>query len=79
MIGDNGTGADSNAPYEDVIHECYLYNRALSASDIRWLFVEPFAFLLAQSPSVKYFLPAAAAAADGGGPRTFAAFVPGFP
>ena len=38
--------------------------RVLSQQDVTWITAEPYAMLLAQSPSVKYFLPAAGGAAD---------------
>ena len=42
----------------------YVWSRALSMSEMRQLYTEPFTFLLAQSPSVQYFLPAAGGGGD---------------
>lgn len=41
----------------------YLWDRALKNSELLWLYADPYAFLLPQSPRLRYFFPSVAVAA----------------
>ena len=74
--------SDTNANRQET--GCWFFSvhrRVLLPGEALEYAMNPYAILVSQAPMRRYWVQGAAAAAgaDGGGPRTFAAFVPGFP
>ena len=56
---------DSNASLNtnELVYYAYMWNRALTVEEIRWMYVEPYAFIAPPAPYRKWFVPATAPAA----------------
>ena len=66
-------------PLNGQLRFVFIWNRALQHSEVAWHAAEPYVFCVPQAPTQRYWVQAAAAGAEGGGPRTFFAAPVGFP
>jgi len=69
-VGSTHAGTEANA-FKGRVYYGAIWNRPLTASEMEWLAVEPYAFLLPQKPKSKVFLPLLPAQLPKGGYSTF--------
>ena len=57
-----GRASDTARQFDGLIDEVRIYNRALSSTEVRWLFTDPYACFVPPAPRLRYFIAAPPAA-----------------